>query len=780
MLMRKEHFRKFISLSMALLFAASSASCSSKKHEDKIIKESDTWYGCNSFEISNLYPKDKYDYSEFETAGTIDDCIYMRVQAMKSYEGDNKNMTEEEYLNSFETSILKFSFDGELLEKTDYHSVADNGVYRVLQKAWVSDGRLNTLEENYVTDTGKITYFLNGEEITVSENKYDYYYQSLFIDDIYTINGYTLYTSGYHGASLNIINPDGSVDEIYLYEAVNGGVEQTGRFIQGENGTVILPVYTSSYEEVFISIDPVTKEVTELEGLYGTSGFWVEYASGKSIARDFSGFNLVDQETGELTLLFEYNDVDESLSDIMEAECFYVSENGDELILGIETAVNTGSYTTEWGYKIMHLSKAASNPNAGKTELILTTTGDYYFPDESDFHAIRQYNKSNGSYFIKYIMPYEGISDDMPVYKDVDADIFLAYEPSMDPSDSNRYIDLAQYIDLNSDSFREEYFTNAVDAAKAGDALYRVPLDISAEGILTASSNVPQGQKGFTFDSYVKFVDEICNGTDPMTKTAGYKMGKAEYFTRLFTNMSELFIYDGKVHLDGDDFRALAEYVDKYGTEDAEIEQDEYYDSLIEEHNLVVAQVMEAIDDRNAQLEGRSGAVYGNLYSFDTYVDCYLLYGNGIGMYGLPSFDGRGPMTVSHCFVSVSAATNHPEACADFVKLLLSYDIQKTRTGNPINRKALRTDCEEVLAEYNRMLSNGGLSYYHYSGEVPEEAIDNYINILSSSYGGMNAGSAIEDIIREEAYSYFSGGRSLDDVIPVMQKRIQTVLDENK
>ncbi len=64
--------------------------------------------------------------------------------------------------------------------------------------------------------------------------------------------------------------------------------------------------------------------------------------------------------------------------------------------------------------------------------------------------------------------------------------------------------------------------------------------------------------------------------------------------------------------------------------------------------------------------------------------------------------------------------------------------------------------------------------------KVPEDAIDKYIELLSSSYGGTNLGQAIEDILREESSSYFTGNKSLDDIIPVMQRRIQTVLDEAK
>ena len=112
--------------------------------------------------------------------------------------------------------------------------------------------------------------------------------------------------------------------------------------------------------------------------------------------------------------------------------------------------------------------------------------------------------------------------------------------------------------------------------------------------------------------------------------------------------------------------------------------------------------------------------------------------------------------------------------------MLLSYDIQKTMDGNPVNREALRSKAEVILAEYNRMVAEGGMSYYQHAEEVPAEAIDRYINILGSSYGGINVGETVEQIIHEEAGAYFNGRRSLDDVINVMSKRVQTALDEAK
>ena len=757
---------------MVLVFTASSASCSAKKREYRTIKDTDKWYECSSFDVSDLYDPAEYESCYFETVGATEDSVYIKAEAIKHIEGNYREMTDEDYIKYYEQSILELSYEGDLLEKTDFDPIMEEGIYKALQKAWLFDGKLNILEQVFDTKLSVNAYYLNGKALTLPD-VVNYNDNPVFIEDIYTSNGYTLYKLFVNSwrDTFIIVRPDGSYEELYLDNCINGFIDGTGYFIPSDNGKVMLPVYIETGEEIFISIDPSTGEIEELKGLYGTSGYWLEYASGKTVARDYNGFSFVDNLTGELTPICDYIDIDALVCDVGESQMLYISDDGSEMVLGYESYEQ---FSSSSGYKIMHLTRAASNPNAGKTELIISTNEEF-MPERSDFYALQQFNNSNDSFFLKYVIPVE----ENGKYKEVDADIYLTYDPEQEPSDKNKYIDLAPCLDLNGGSYNDTYFGNAIDAARSGDAIYRVPLDISATGIITASSNVPQGQNGFTFDSYVSFVDDVCNGKDPMSMTKGFKMGKAEYLTRLFMNMSELFIYDGKAHLDEEEFRELMLFVDEYGSEE-QLSENNAFQTVIGEHNEAVREAVEEIETRNASLDGRNGAIYGDLSSFYDYIDCYIRYGDGLGIYGLPSFDGRGPCTISHEFVSVSSETSYPDACTEFIKLLLSYDIQKTMYGNPINRAAMRSIAEEQLKSFNDEIDLEKKYGIYNARNVPQESVDRYIDILSSSYAGMNAGGAIEDILREESSSYFAGEKSLDDVINVMQKRIQTVLDETK
>ena len=131
---------------MVLVFTASSASCSAKKREYRTIKDTDKWYECSSFDVSDLYDPAEYESCYFETVGATEDSVYIKAEAIKHIEGNYREMTDEDYIKYYEQSILELSYEGDLLEKTDFDPIMEEGIYKALQKAWLFDGKLNIRE----------------------------------------------------------------------------------------------------------------------------------------------------------------------------------------------------------------------------------------------------------------------------------------------------------------------------------------------------------------------------------------------------------------------------------------------------------------------------------------------------------------------------------------------------------------------------------------------------------------------------------------------------------
>ena len=157
---------------------------------------------------------------------------------------------------------------------------------------------------------------------------------------------------------------------------------------------------------------------------------------------------------------------------------------------------------------------------------------------------------------------------------------------------------------------------------------------------------------------------------------------------------------------------------------------------------------------------------------------------------GLPSTDGRGPMVEPYVSVAISAQAQNIDACGEFVKLLISDDVQKSLAMSDnfvINREAFREGGMKAVEFYN---GEGGENMFGYDYETgmpieeskrikfSEQNINDMEKIIESCSSMYSADAAIDLILVEELPAYFLGQKSLEDVARVAQDRAQKVIDE--
>ena len=103
----------------------------------------------------------------------------------------------------------------------------------------------------------------------------------------------------------------------------------------------------------------------------------------------------------------------------------------------------------------------------------------------------------------------------------------------------------------------------------------------------------------------------------------------------------------------------------------------------------------------------------------------------------------------------------------------------------PVNKDAFEASAQESVDACNAAYSGGTLSFSGISvndGERYEEldysVIDKFEDIIASCSHAERADQAVSVIISEEMPAYFEGQKSLDEVVDILQDRVQTVLDE--
>lgn len=328
-------------------------------------------------------------------------------------------------------------------------------------------------------------------------------------------------------------------------------------------------------------------------------------------------------------------------------------------------------------------------------------------------------------------------------------DIILnAYEYSQFNS-SNVMIDLNKYI--NSDAnFNKDDFFEAIFYTNT-DGLYQIPYSADSYFITdtTAAQPYVEDNYGMTLDNYSKYVSEKCNGFDPIRPN---NLNRADYFIFLFNLSRDLFIANGKIDLDNDAFREIAEYC--YDLPEVNMDFDEYTNKMWEQ----------------------GGYGYGYFQSWGG----GELFNGRIG-FALPTPDGSPLKLLCKASVGITASCDYPDAAWEVVKILLGDTVQGSERFWPVNKECYKAWMQVIIDDTNLRATE---EYNEDPSYIPpvyfDDALDNMMALMESATSMYMSDTDIEMILYEEIQAYLAGDKTLDQVIPIIEDRCQTVMDERR
>ena len=177
--------------------------------------------------------------------------------------------------------------------------------------------------------------------------------------------------------------------------------------------------------------------------------------------------------------------------------------------------------------------------------------------------------------------------------------------------------------------------------------------------------------------------------------------------------------------------------------------------------------------------------------SFNCFVNDYMNSGlEDLTFLGLPSPDGCGPYLETSYSIAVSSRSKAKDQCIGVVKNMLSDEIQigeaNSSGGSPVTESAFDIWAEDVLARVNKRISEYRKEYETgrtYISDMRTENIDpvviqNYKDAVNSCAYIPAIDSAVSIIIMEEMPAYYTGQKSFDDVIKIINNRVTTYINE--
>ena len=776
---------KAVSLVLAFSFMLAAASCAKKDKpkKSKIIAEDTPWFDYKTINVDSGADPDRKIENIYQELAGADDKYYViysrgRYQMPPANEIDYKTFDFNSY--NFNVVAVVDRNTGKVVNHINLNEGLDTELltYENVDTAAYIDGKITVKTNQKIRDydplTGEVLNIgpSHAKDFTPTSHFYkvgDYKIESEQIWDDY----------GRTSGTVKVTAPDGEVNSFDFKETGED------RYIQAvialSDTKVMIPVSTlRGY--IYYELDLTTnKFTTGNEKDYK----WLDIyhlgeitagTDGQVYSCTSDGIFRIDAVKKNVEEVFDYNWCGMNRG-LMRGFGFTLIEcAGDKMIFIGQTKPIAMYESTPRDFQIIEFTRASKNPNAGKTILELYSTE----VDEVIGAAIQMFNEQNGKYYIELADTYDtGDFVDLSLYENVNneddwnqmeikaaagksnalamgiingegPDILLNTDSYSRLNKSNYLVDLSPYVKgLDPD----KYFTNIIEGSKTDGAIYQLPVCFALDGISTNIKHAGSSGCGFTLDEYKSFVKNDLNGYDLMMT------GQAVYFSQLFSTMSDEFITDGKVDFSGREFKELADYV-----KDNVPERGLSWDDIDNEAGYTAQH----------WLVRGVGSFYQSICLNCPVKDATVL--------GTPSLDGRGPQFFSNFSVAISANSTDPDACGEFVKILLSDEIQQSLAMNDyfvLNRNAFRKAGTAANEYYN----SGGQEVAYGSGVLAEtkftEAdIDNIERIIFTCSKIKREDSDISMILIEEMPAYFTGQKSLDAVIKIAQNRAQKVLDE--
>lgn len=762
-----------------------------KKGAQQLVAENDPYFNVEEQKLDLPTDADKQvssiDISRVKIAnGTIlteyrisyimpEDVQSEYTEAMNSWSVDTMQKIEDEYMP---VGLAMFSLDGQC--KADMRlsgatmindsTIDSNGECLALAQTgagttfyrFSSEGNQETnwsLRGEYYS-INQILGLPNGEVLLADETKVEKFNdagESLGTFNLGVIGGKTVMAG----------------DTVYVQTAVN---EQTGEehlcYIQELDTTQL----TLKGEKKKVNADALESS---------------SFSNGTSYISNLNGIEKVDIESNVRESLLAWSSTDVNYANMTRGALEVVSN--DEIYV-ISTKykkdLKTARFSSE--VSVMHLTRAQSNPHAGKPYIEVASFG---IPASDFVDYIVEYNLRADSMARVRLHDYSdeveagsGSKQDFvekyyfELLSGNSADILCNFSEFSQFNTEDVLVDLNTFIDGDKGLNRDEYFDNVFRAFETDGKLFQIPVSFEVQGLL-GNKELIGDRTGWTYSEFQDVVDQI-----PENVSAIDDMLYDELLDMLLSVNIDQYIDYGKkeVHFDSADFKQALEITKAYGL------------AVLPEPNpsnqVIVVDGEDLPDDffgtslYQERFEQRMLALTDTTVSdIEDYAEQTALCDGNAIVIGMPSPDGNGLAAAQRMSLAISAASPNQEAAWDFIRHMFDEEAQyqyvPSMEGIAMNRKAFEQITNERAEGINQEHQNMEDHPEQYFGMEPVPAVSDackadYRSMVERVGTVQASDMSVMAVIQEEAAAYFAGQRTLDEVCKNIQDRTRTIVQE--
>lgn len=721
------------------------------------------------------------------TARAFGDKLYYDLV---SYGGGN------ERISSYTKELADLSKDAVLLWEQNMGAAAEEGYENSIMNmlSLGEEGRIEVLKKSPVLDFNTATeedwerhekesiytlgkYSADGAitwemDITsyVLQSDYTMYISSMACDkegNIYlTDNSSRLLVFDAKGDSVCDINLEAALTDGYIYSMGTLADGRVAVLVDGMNSMTI---------RVF---DLSAGKFTDTYDNLPSNCYNAQIVAGLGNSLLLNGENTLyeyDVETQTYEAVLKWVDCDMNADYVNNVSAL---ENGDILV-----------YYSDWNSgeeSLVLLKKTAADQVVNKESLTLGCMG---ISQELQSSVVK-FNKENEKYKIQIIDYTEAIDWSVEgAYEDAQTrflnelitgngpDIFLASEVNLAQFVEKGIIeDLTPYLEASTVINRDDLFDSVLDAMTFDGVLCAIPNSFSVSALVGRASEMGD-RDGFTIEELFDYLAQYPDADWlPYVTSNGVLM-----YTLMFDMDSYVNWETGACAFDSAEFKKILELAAKYY--DVEPDYEISTPKLLANHQVLMDTL--------------------SIYDVNDYQIAELLFGEPISVVGYPTFSGEGGIVMSpNNGLCINATSAYKDVAWSFVESLLTKEAYENTIfmyGLPVNKSAYNDMLEEKMTAIYQTDENGELildengnpieiSTHSYGWEdvtfeiyaATKEDAEQLTNIIEGIDKVMNYDEKLMNIIQEEAESYFTGQKSVDEVADIIQSRAKIYVNESR
>ncbi|MCR5275108.1 MAG: extracellular solute-binding protein [Clostridiales bacterium] len=347
-------------------------------------------------------------------------------------------------------------------------------------------------------------------------------------------------------------------------------------------------------------------------------------------------------------------------------------------------------------------------------------------------------------------------------------DILMNFSQYMQFDQDDVLLDLNTFVDGADGLDRTKLFDNVLRAFETDGKLYQIPVSFYMMGYV-GNQNLIGERDHWTIEEMNSVAESIPGNTQFISPSSWNGLQ-----TLLLGNyISDFIDYDkGEVHFDTKEYRDILDFVQKYGSSktDGELAAEKLKGLNMSDRDMLDAGMISIMDT----------TIMGTTYF--AYIDSSCR--GKLSYAGYPSSGEGGMAATAAISMAIAKDSSHSEEAWEFIRFLFEKDVQVASVGSwqgfPVNKEACEVIMQNQQTYYQQMkasLDQKTLDKLMIS-VFDDKTKEHLLSVIGNIHNCYRTDPSVFMIIQEESPAYFTGSRSADDVIRMIENRAKQVVGE--